>query len=120
MAPPKNKGGSKKPKDEGATSSKKSKGAQSINVRHILVGLHSNYLAGRVAHTAQCAKESRKDEALARIKAGESFDKVARDMSEDKARQGTAAIESLTSWEIILTSCSRRTIRVDDEGELRI
>jgi len=89
MAPPKNKGGSKKPKDEGATSSKKSKGAQSVNVRHILVGLHSNYLAGRIAHTAQCEKQSKRDEALARVEAGESFDKVAREMSEDKARQGT-------------------------------
>lgn len=70
MAPPKNKGGSKKPKEDEATGSKKSKDAQSINVRHIL-----------------CEKFSKKEEALAKVKAGEGFDKVAREMSEDKARQ---------------------------------
>jgi len=36
----------------------------------------------------QCEKFSKKEEALARIRAGEKFDDVARSMSEDKARQG--------------------------------
>ncbi|KAK3380230.1 hypothetical protein B0T24DRAFT_614611 [Lasiosphaeria ovina] len=47
------------------------KGAQTITVRHIL-----------------CGKHSRKEEALAKINAGESFADVAREYSEDKARQG--------------------------------
>ena len=44
MPPPKNKGGSKKTKgaEDEAGSSKKSKAAQSINVRHILVGKSIN------------------------------------------------------------------------------
>lgn len=73
MAPPKNKGGNKKSKDtnDSAEGSKKQKGAQSINVRHIL-----------------CEKFSKKEEALAKINAGTKFDEVAREYSEDKARQG--------------------------------
>ncbi|KAK1751588.1 peptidyl-prolyl cis-trans isomerase PIN4 [Echria macrotheca] len=49
------------------------KGAQSINVRHIL-----------------CEKHSKKEEALAKLRDGAKFDEVARDFSEDKARQGGA------------------------------
>jgi NIMA-interacting peptidyl-prolyl cis-trans isomerase 4 len=49
----------------------KLKPATAINVRHIL-----------------CAKHSRKEEALAELRAGKKFDEVARDFSEDKARQG--------------------------------
>tara|TARA_R110002003_G_scaffold1005_3_gene21989 strand:+ start:30155 stop:30544 length:390 start_codon:yes stop_codon:yes gene_type:complete len=52
-------------------SSAKLKPATSINVRHIL-----------------CAKHSKKEEALAKLRAGAKFDDVAREMSEDKARQG--------------------------------
>lgn len=59
-----------KAKDAGAD--KKQKGAQSINVRHIL-----------------CEKHARKEEALAKLNAGSKFDDVAREFSEDKARQGT-------------------------------
>ncbi|PSN67955.1 putative peptidyl-prolyl cis-trans isomerase NIMA-interacting 4 [Corynespora cassiicola Philippines] len=74
---PKNKG---KGKDNAAESSKSGSGgggggklkpATSINVRHIL-----------------CAKHSKKEEALQKIRDGAKFDEVAREMSEDKARQG--------------------------------
>jgi peptidyl-prolyl cis-trans isomerase NIMA-interacting 4 len=52
-------------------SKSKLKPATAINVRHIL-----------------CAKHSRKEEALAKLREGSKFDEVARDFSEDKARQG--------------------------------
>ncbi|KAF2716248.1 FKBP-like protein [Polychaeton citri CBS 116435] len=74
---PKGKGGADKGgkgKDEAAGSkggASKQKGAQSINVRHIL-----------------CAKHSKKEEALAKLNSGSKFDEVAREFSEDKARQG--------------------------------
>ncbi|KAF2172336.1 hypothetical protein M409DRAFT_32933, partial [Zasmidium cellare ATCC 36951] len=51
------------------------KGAQSINVRHIL-----------------CEKHSKKEEALAKLNAGTKFDEVAREFSEDKARQAGGAL----------------------------
>lgn len=44
---------------------------QSINVRHIL-----------------CEKHAKKEEAVAKLNAGSKFDEVAREFSEDKARQG--------------------------------
>jgi NIMA-interacting peptidyl-prolyl cis-trans isomerase 4 len=50
---------------------KKLKPATSINVRHIL-----------------CEKHSKKEEALVKLNAGTKFDEVAREFSEDKARQG--------------------------------
>jgi hypothetical protein len=37
----------------------------------------------------QCEKHSKKEEALAKLRAGTKFDDVAREFSEDKARQGT-------------------------------
>ncbi|KIV77360.1 peptidyl-prolyl cis-trans isomerase pin4 [Exophiala sideris] len=49
----------------------KLKAAQSINTRHIL-----------------CEKHSKKEEALAKLRDGAKFDDVAREFSEDKARQG--------------------------------
>lgn len=49
----------------------KLKPCTSINVRHVL-----------------CAKHSQITAALERLGAGEAFDKVARELSEDKARQG--------------------------------
>ncbi|KAF2275525.1 FKBP-like protein [Westerdykella ornata] len=49
----------------------KLKPATAINVRHIL-----------------CEKHSRKEEALRQIREGRKFDDVAREFSEDKARQG--------------------------------
>ncbi|KAL2108308.1 hypothetical protein VUR80DRAFT_3990 [Thermomyces stellatus] len=72
----KNKGGDKKAaaaggKGKGGKQEKEVKGAQSINVRHIL-----------------CEKHSKKEEALAKLRAGAKFDEVAREFSEDKARQG--------------------------------
>lgn len=60
--------------DEGGSSSGKSgklKPANSIKVRHIL-----------------CEKHSKITEAMERIKNGERFDKVAEQMSEDKAKAG--------------------------------
>ncbi|EFY98766.1 Peptidyl-prolyl cis-trans isomerase [Metarhizium brunneum] len=51
----------------------KGKGAQAINVRHIL-----------------CEKHAKKEEALAKLNDGVKFDEVARNYSEDKARQGGA------------------------------
>ncbi|KAI2788795.1 Peptidyl-prolyl cis-trans isomerase pin4 [Penicillium oxalicum] len=78
MAPKNNaKGGDKKGaaakgkgKDAGDDKGKV-KGAQSINVRHIL-----------------CEKHARKEEALEKLRNGTKFDEVAREFSEDKARQG--------------------------------
>ncbi|KZZ97633.1 Peptidyl-prolyl cis-trans isomerase PIN4 [Moelleriella libera RCEF 2490] len=58
-------------KDPGGGS--KGKGAQAINVRHIL-----------------SEKHAKKEEALAKINDGVKFDEVARNYSEDKARQGGA------------------------------
>merc|ERR1712000_622345 len=54
-----------------ARTTRKAKGAQAINVRHIL-----------------CEKHSKKEEALAKLNEGVKFDEVARNYSEDKARQG--------------------------------
>ncbi|KAI7024851.1 hypothetical protein KC318_g1012 [Hortaea werneckii] len=72
---PKGKGGDKggKSKDAGAEKGGggKAKGAQSINVRHIL-----------------CEKHSKKEQAVEKLSNGTKFDEVAREFSEDKARQG--------------------------------
>jgi len=69
MAPkPKKSASTDKAAAGGAT---KVKGAQSINVRHILTEKHA-----------------KKEEALAKLNAGAKFDDVAREFSEDKARQG--------------------------------
>ena len=57
-------------KDDNATASKL-KAATAINTRHIL-----------------CEKHSKKEEALSQLRAGAKFDDVAREYSEDKARQG--------------------------------
>ena len=68
------KNSSSKPKDEASTStSVKLKPAASINVRHIL-----------------CAKHAQALTAISRLQSGDSFDTVARELSEDKARQGGA------------------------------
>ncbi|PNS20127.1 Peptidyl-prolyl cis-trans isomerase NIMA-interacting 4 [Sphaceloma murrayae] len=69
MAP--KKGGKSAASDKGEAAGGKQKGAQSINVRHIL-----------------CAKHGKKEEALAKLNSGAKFDDVAREFSEDKARQG--------------------------------
>lgn len=57
-------------KDESAGNSKL-KAATAINTRHIL-----------------CEKHSKKEEALTKLREGAKFDEVAREFSEDKARQG--------------------------------
>ncbi|KAF7172802.1 hypothetical protein CNMCM5623_004938 [Aspergillus felis] len=79
MAPKNNaKGGDKKGKGKDASDGDKGKGggkglkpATSINVRHIL-----------------CEKFSKKEEALEKLRNGAKFDDVAKEYSEDKARQG--------------------------------
>lgn len=106
MAPKNNaKGGDKKSaakgkgKDAGEDSGGKGKGkgglkaASSINVRHILVRFFApNQLDVLAVQTnlipAQCEKHSKKEEALEKLRNGAKFDEVARDFSEDKARQG--------------------------------
>ncbi|KAK7430054.1 Peptidyl-prolyl cis-trans isomerase pin4 [Neonectria magnoliae] len=67
----KNKGGGKDKDKDTNDSGGKTKGAMSINVRHIL-----------------CEKHSKKEEALTKLSEGVKFDEVAREYSEDKARQG--------------------------------
>ncbi|MCJ1365091.1 Peptidyl-prolyl cis-trans isomerase pin4 [Acarospora aff. strigata] len=62
---------SKDPKPSKADGGGKLKAANSINVRHIL-----------------CEKHSKKEEALSKLREGAKFDDVAREFSEDKARQG--------------------------------
>jgi hypothetical protein len=91
------------------------KGAQSINVRHILVCFAFLLLYMRCSrlvffvlwhlttinsktkesshiqtHTdnIQCEKHAKKEEALEKLRNGTKFDEVAREFSEDKARQG--------------------------------
>lgn len=71
----------------------KQKGAQSISVRHIL-----------------CEKHSKKEEALAKLNAGSNFDEVAREFSEDKARQG--GINQHESYNSRLTS-TRWLVRLE-------
>ncbi|KAF2668352.1 FKBP-like protein [Microthyrium microscopicum] len=56
---------------KGDKSDTKLKPATAINVRHIL-----------------CEKHSKKEEALKKLQEGDKFDEVAREFSEDKARQG--------------------------------
>ncbi|KAK4138289.1 FKBP-like protein [Trichocladium antarcticum] len=68
------KGGKKGADDSGETKSTgKLKGGQSINVRHIL-----------------CEKFAKSEEAIERLRNGDKFDVVAREMSEDKANKGGA------------------------------
>ncbi|MCJ1244180.1 Peptidyl-prolyl cis-trans isomerase pin4 [Trapelia coarctata] len=67
----KGKASSSKDDKSGDASGGKLKPATSINVRHIL-----------------CEKHSKKEEALTKLRDGAKFDEVAREFSEDKARQG--------------------------------
>ena len=62
---------SKSTKDSSSPTSSKPKPATAINSRHIL-----------------CEKHSKKEEALTKLRNGAKFDDVAREFSEDKARQG--------------------------------
>ncbi|GAB1320729.1 Peptidyl-prolyl cis-trans isomerase pin4 [Madurella fahalii] len=63
--------GAKGGEESDAKKTTKLKGAQKVKVRHIL-----------------CEKQSKSNEALERLKNGEKFDVVAREMSEDKANRG--------------------------------
>lgn len=91
----KGKGTEKNKADEDDTptspTSPKLKPANSINVRHILV-LSTQLLFEITIISAnkflQCEKHSKKEEALAKLREGAKFDEVAREFSEDKARQG--------------------------------
>ncbi|MCJ1479752.1 Peptidyl-prolyl cis-trans isomerase pin4 [Lambiella insularis] len=67
----KSKASSSKEHKSSDASAGKLKPATSINVRHIL-----------------CEKHSKKEEAVAKLREGAKFDEVAREFSEDKARQG--------------------------------
>lgn len=62
---------SSKSKGKDSSSTDKLKPANSLNVRHIL-----------------CEKHSKMETVLERLANGEKFDAVARELSEDKARQG--------------------------------
>ncbi|KAL4927957.1 peptidylprolyl isomerase [Aspergillus undulatus] len=64
-------GDSSKSSGKGGQQQQPLKGAQEVNVRHIL-----------------CEKFSKKEEALEKIRNGAKFDEVAREYSEDKARNG--------------------------------
>lgn len=71
----------------------KLKPATSINVRHIL-----------------CEKHSKKEEAVEKLRSGAKFDDVAREFSEDKARQGESwgrrfATSSTLSLSLSLLTC---------------
>jgi len=66
-----------KAKEKGESSSGKLKPATSINVRHIL-----------------CEKHSKKEDAATKLREGVKFDEVAREFSEDKARQGRYFLSS--------------------------
>jgi hypothetical protein len=51
----------------------------------------------------QCEKHSKKEEALAKLRDGVKFDEVAREFSEDKARQGEFTIamtRKITKYDI--------------------
>ncbi|EFE38125.1 hypothetical protein TRV_07205 [Trichophyton verrucosum HKI 0517] len=98
---PKNKGGDSKSaggkgkgkgKESESSDSGKGKGlkaANSINVRHILAGKAGSSLDYLLTiYRGQCEKHSKKEEALEKLRAGAKFDDVAREFSEDKARQG--------------------------------
>jgi NIMA-interacting peptidyl-prolyl cis-trans isomerase 4 len=69
--PPKKAGGASGGAAAAAGDSKEKKGGTSVKVRHIL-----------------CEKQSKVLEALEKIKAGQKFDEIARQYSEDKARSG--------------------------------
>lgn len=77
----------------------KPKGASSINVRHILVRppAYNSFSGGHLndmISAKKCEKHSKKEEALAKLRDGAKFDEVARDFSEDKARQGETTCSS--------------------------
>jgi parvulin-like peptidyl-prolyl isomerase len=50
-----------------------------------------------VSDGAQCEKHAKKEEALAKLKAGAKFDDVAKEFSEDKARAGMFCLETMAT-----------------------
>jgi hypothetical protein len=50
---------------------------------------------------AQCEKHAKKEEALEKLRNGTKFDEVAREFSEDKARQGMYSIYLVNSVHLI-------------------
>lgn len=48
-----------------------------------------NFLATQLTLRPKCEKHSKKEEALQKLRGGTKFDDVAREFSEDKARQGS-------------------------------
>lgn len=63
----------------------------------------------------QCEKHSKKEEALEKLRNGAKFDEVARDFSEDKARQGMILCFSASSG--MLTRYHRRLAWLEDAGQ---
>ena len=88
------KASSSKDDKSGDASGSKLKPATSINVRHILVSQHSlPHCHSHMLRTLiQCEKHSKKEEALTKLRDGAKFDDVAREFSEDKARQGAPVL----------------------------
>jgi hypothetical protein len=69
----------------------------------------------------QCEKHSKKEEALEKLRNGTKFDEVAREFSEDKARQGMLlSTENLSSTDFecsrFFCVCRRRS-RLESERE---
>ena len=95
--PSKAKGGSSGSKDETSKDKTKLKAANSINVRHIL-----------------CEKHSKKEEALEKLRNGSKFDEVAREFSEDKARQGMHVL--LLFYSMLLHPLSNHGLYCEYEG----
>lgn len=57
--------------------------------------MSNQYLIGHV----QCEKHAKKEEALEKLRNGSKFDEVAREFSEDKARQGRSCHLSWELWD---------------------
>lgn len=95
----------------------KVKGAQQINVRHILVSdfMHAIKETRWMSNIAQCEKHTKKEEALAKLKAGAKFDEVAREFSEDKARAGMFGLGEVMCTGL-LTVLPRRCAWLEKEG----
>ena len=118
MAPKNNaKGGDKKGK--GAKDDDQGKGgkgggglkpATAINVRHILVcsllTKKRTSMSGPggaamlIEMNVKCEKHSKKEEALEKLRNGSKFDDVAREFSEDKARQGAYSTHTLYTYNL--------------------
>lgn len=92
----KDKGKASTSKDDDNAGTSKLKAATAINTRHILVHPHLSLfflpicIGAREVLTGipKCEKHSKKEEALTKLRDGAKFDEVAREFSEDKARQG--------------------------------